>query len=269
LQKKQVPQRLEAGLGFGCYATSNDAKLMQETLVPQRSAPPPADGRAAVSPCLPKGLLKSIADMPPWRWERLTGPNGEWREDDDWHLLNREGRMVARVRQEGTGYWVARPRIIPEPPIEGFEAACRRAVQVVMLTLAWPESERHSTHPGMSASQFDATRRDLSRKHPDWSAQEIDQHIVGILKPSTREEGCLIKHHHPPVNIVGGYKFPGAPVIDLSPTAPALAPTHPERSMCADSAHIEKRAAAFTGDSLDIPAFLLRRPHQDQERKAA
>jgi hypothetical protein len=25
------------------------------------------------------------------------------------------------------------------------------------------------------------------------------------------EEKCLIKRHDPPVNIVGGYKFPGAP----------------------------------------------------------
>jgi hypothetical protein len=27
----------------------------------------------------------------------------------------------------------------------------------------------------------------------------------------------LIQPHHPPVNIIGGYKFPDAPVIDLSP----------------------------------------------------
>jgi hypothetical protein len=30
------------------------------------------------------------------------------------------------------------------------------------------------------------------------------------------EEKCLIKRHDPPVNIVGGFKFPGAPVIHLA-----------------------------------------------------
>jgi hypothetical protein len=31
----------------------------------------------------------------------------------------------------------------------------------------------------------------------------------------------LIQPHHPPVNIVGGYGFPDAPAIDLSPVKPA------------------------------------------------
>jgi hypothetical protein len=35
---------------------------------------------------------------------------------------------------------------------------------------------------------------------------------------NAKAEGkTLIQRHHPPVNIVGGYKFPGAPVIDLAP----------------------------------------------------
>jgi hypothetical protein len=31
---------------------------------------------------------------------------------------------------------------------------------------------------------------------------------------------ALIKRRHPPVNIVGGYRFPGAPAIDFSPIDP-------------------------------------------------
>jgi hypothetical protein len=131
-KKAKCRSAWKAGLGFGCYATSNDAKLMQEVPGNIDPKPAPAGDRAAVSPWLPKGLLKPTADLAPWRWERMTGPNGEWREDDDWQLLDRDGRMVARVRQEGSGYWAARPRIIPEPPIESFEAACRRAVNIAI-----------------------------------------------------------------------------------------------------------------------------------------
>jgi hypothetical protein len=32
------------------------------------------------------------------------------------------------------------------------------------------------------------------------------------------EEKCLIKRHDPPGNTVGGYKFPGAPAVDLNPS---------------------------------------------------
>jgi hypothetical protein len=37
-----------------------------------------------------------------------------------------------------------------------------------------------------------------------------------------------MKFRTPPVNIIGGYRFPGAPKIDLSqPPAPAIAPATP------------------------------------------
>lgn len=53
---------------------------------------------------------------------------------------------------------------------------------------------------------------------------------------------CLIQPHHPPVNILGGYRFPGAPVIDLSPplSAPTIAHNLP------------------VSDDLSIPDFLRR-----------
>jgi hypothetical protein len=52
---------------------------------------------------------------------------------------------------------------------------------------------------------------------------------------------CLIQPHHPPINIVAGYRFPDA--IDLSPVKPTSF----------KSAPIE-----ITGDGLDIPEFLRR-----------
>ena len=76
----------------------------------------------------------------------------------------------------------------PEPPIESFEAACCRAVNVAMTTLDWPASERHAVHPGMLAAQFNATCRDFSRKHPAWSAKEVHDYIVGI---SNRQRGRM------------------------------------------------------------------------------
>jgi hypothetical protein len=55
---------------------------------------------------------------------------------------------------------------------------------------------------------------------------------------------CLIQPHHPPVNIVGGYRFPAAPAVDLSPVKPASLKS---------VAPLE-----ITGDGLDIPEILRR-----------
>jgi hypothetical protein len=223
----------------GCRDKHQDSDLVAVELVPAQG-----------EPWLPKGLAKALPNgKPGWQWRRMS----ETSLDDDWELFDRDGgKRAARIRQEGDGYWVARPRMIPEPPIESFKAACRRAVNVAMWALDWPESERHPVHPGMTALQFDATKRDLARKHPDWSTKEIYDHIVGILKPSTRQDGCLIKRNDPPVNILGGYKFPAAPVIDLSSIEPKsqavtlkLAASRPDLAIPAE---------------LSIPPFLDRRP---------
>ena len=144
---------------------------------------------AKASAWLPRGLARPGHGKPAWRWERLCAADGSDREDDDWQLLNRDGRMVARVRQEGSGYWVARPRIVPEPPIESFKDSCRRAVSAAMATLEpWPETERHPVHPGMTASQFKATCRDWQRKYPDLSDEEIERRVAGILRPLQQAE---------------------------------------------------------------------------------
>ena len=237
--------------GFGRFVSADDPSLRKSTQeVPDfiGVAEPPKGSRPGPTPWLQKGLQKAPRGLNPWRWVRVTGPDGEWREDDDWELFDRGGKMVARVRQEGTGYWLARPRITPEPPIESFEAACRRAVNVAMTTLASPETEKHPVHPGMTTSQFEATRRDLGNRHPDWSAKEVDRHIIGILKPSTRDGQCLIKRHDPPVNILGGYRFPNAPVMDLGPIEP-----EPKADV-----RVPSPPLVPTDDPLSIPDFLRR-----------
>jgi hypothetical protein len=54
---------------------------------------------------------------------------------------------------------------------------------------------------------------------------------------------CLIQPHHPPVNALGGYRFPEAPAIDVRPTKFVAI----------------KPRTTVTRDGLDIPDF-LRRP---------
>jgi hypothetical protein len=87
------------------------------------------------------------------------------------------------------------------------------------------------------------------------TADRVSRVNHGYWKGACRaaEERAVIKRHQPPVNILGGYKFPDAPAVDLCPLAsPAASAPKP-----------------IVGDGLDIPEFLLRRPHQNQMRMAA
>jgi hypothetical protein len=59
------------------------------------------------------------------------------------------------------------------------------------------------------------------------------------------EEKALIKRHHPPVNVVAGYKHSDAPVVDLAPSKPT-------------TFEVRQGTALFTDDRLDIPEFLRR-----------
>jgi hypothetical protein len=76
--------------------------------------------------------------------------------------------------------------------------------------------------------------------------QRIEARNRALLREHFRRLGAKaqIQRHHAPANALGGYRFPDAPEIDLSPIATAApAPT----------------ARAVVGDGLDIPGFLLRR----------
>ena len=110
--------------------------------------------------------------------------------------------------------------------------------------------------PELTTSQFDcATAPD----GPDcrWeggSWQRIEAHNKGMLWKQFRKKAaeCLIQPHHPPVNILGGYKFPDAPAVDLTPIDPASMPT---TTLYPDPGR----------DPLEIPDF-LRRPLPRLER---
>ena len=69
-------------------------------------------------------------------------------------------------------------------------------------------------------------------------------------------DAALIGPTDPPVNILGGYKFPNAPVVDLNPILPK---TEKQKF----SPEQQKRFAELLAqipDDLSIPAFLRRRP---------
>jgi hypothetical protein len=55
---------------------------------------------------------------------------------EQYHLIDRDGRIVARLAPEDTGWWIARPRTFPELPIyPTLDAAKRAAVNVALWAL--------------------------------------------------------------------------------------------------------------------------------------
>ena len=63
---------------------------------------------------------------------------------------------------------------------------------------------------------------------------------------------CLIQPHHPPVNVLGGYRFPDAPIVDLSPLPVDDRPIPSDWKPCVPSVAV--------ADDLSIPDFLRRLP---------
>jgi hypothetical protein len=75
--------------------------------------------------------------------------------------------------------------------------------------------------------------------------QRIEARNRALLRELFRKQAAdrLIQPHHPPVNVLDGYRFPDAPIINLSPVATAPAPA---------------AVAVVIGDGFDIPEFLRR-----------
>jgi hypothetical protein len=91
----------------------------------------------------------------------------------------------------------------------------------------------------------------LDRKHA-----ELFEPLLKAKRKADRAAPAQIKRRHPPVNILGGYRFPGAPALDMSPIDPP-----PEWA-------VQSRwTPTGTGDPVsDIPDFLRRGP--DRTRRA-
>ena len=51
------------------------------------------------------------------------------------------------------------------------------------------------------------------------SLTAAELHLATVGAEHVTRIKALIKRHHPPVNVVGGHRFPGAPAIDLGSIA--------------------------------------------------
>jgi hypothetical protein len=137
--------------------------------------------------------------------------------------------MVARVRQEDGLYWVARPRCLPEPPLEDADGARLRAELLALWNL-----------PSQWAPQKKIRRHD---------------------RPAS---AAMIQRDDVPVNVSGGYRFPSARQIDLAPLAPSPS-VQPRIRLVHDRARFAQavpsrwRPAGKGDDVPDVPAFLDRR----------
>jgi hypothetical protein len=76
---------------------------------------------------------------------------------------------------------------------------------------------------------------------------DISEDLKRRRQASARK--AIIKRHHPPVNVLGGYAFPRAPVIDLSPIS--------------DPGTVRSKWKPTSKDAApSIPDFLVRRHQQ-------
>jgi hypothetical protein len=70
---------------------------------------------------------------------------------------------------------------------------------------------------------------------------------------------CLIQPHHPPVNMLGGYRFPDAPTIDLSPLPTNDTPMRLDWRPCSPIVPVADDAASPTSSNANRRPFLSHR----------
>jgi hypothetical protein len=87
-----------------------------------------------------KTAFEMPASLRRWSWQRLPG------EDEDYGLLDGQGKMVARIRQEGEHWWVGYPRCIPDPPLETLEQAQGRPNQMEGRPNRQDRCPKHAAH---------------------------------------------------------------------------------------------------------------------------
>jgi hypothetical protein len=137
-----------------------------------------------------------------------------------------------------------------------------------------PNGSRNPIKPGIKSADFDDRPWHIVAGPPltpnqfhcatvadgpdcQWKGGEYER-LEGknraALRAHFRElaEQCLIQPHHPPADVLGGYRFPGAPTIDLSPLPADDTLKRSSWTPCAPSVPV--------ADDLSIPDFLKREP---------
>jgi hypothetical protein len=100
-----------------------------------------------------------------------------------------------------------------------------------------------SAYPGSAPGGHSPGRPNGQWKGGEFERIEAKNRAMLRARFAKQANECLIQPYHPSVNIVGGYRFPAAPAVDLSPVKPTSFKSAP---------------LEITGDGLDIPEFLRR-----------
>jgi hypothetical protein len=155
-----------------------------------------------------------------WHWQKMSG------EDHDYELIDGKGKMVARIRQEGTHWWVSRPRMTPEPPLETLDQARSRAISVALAALPLDRL------PACPAG----------------------------LKAAAENPAAIFQRNALPMNLLGGHQFDDAPALDRDLVKTI---TRTESRLCeplpfVPSPGIVPAAVPDADDPLAIPQFLIR-----------
>jgi hypothetical protein len=164
---------------------------------------------------------------------------------------------------------VCEAKLLPGPSNREVcrRSECRAELRKFPQTYRWPKTgERpprsaHSTGLKTGTKSGRAWCKVAGPDLPEINLQTPDAGLVARQKKrhATSEAAwrkaawhakrrALIKRHHPPVNIGGGYKFPDAPAVDLSPIESA--------QQWAPSSNWKPAGAG--ADVPDIPEFLRR-----------
>src|SRR5262249_40890178 len=61
-----------------------------------------------------------------------------------------------------------------------------------------------------------AERPDSTWRGGEYERIEVKNRAMLKAHFAAKAKGCLIQPRHPPINILGRYKFPGAPAVDLN-----------------------------------------------------
>ena len=171
---------------------------------------------------------KPIAEVPvlsalKWLSGALRGFAWEQTDCDTYTLHHRDGtaRAVVRRAEQDDCWWVARPRAVPEPPVEPLAAAQRRAVDFALWTLP-----------------LDSKKKQVARK------------------PSA---AAIFQRNALPRNLLGGLRFDDAQLDrDLVKTITRTESRLCEPLPFVSSPGIVPVVAPDADDPLAVPQFLIR-----------
>jgi hypothetical protein len=152
-----------------------------------------------------------------------TGRGWRWNDaEDDYELVNQEGKIVASFRADGDGYLITRPRAHPAQRAATLEGARELAISLALASMPLAS----------------ATGSRLARANAKWK----------------ENPKALVQRHTSPVNLIGGCRFNDAPDLDADLVRAVLAT---ERELAVDYVDDAPPLAWSDGD-LDIPPFLRR-----------